>query len=412
MAQSSALDELINAPRRGNWDDQFDAKASSGAANVISNVPMLSPNNKINILQAIGEYQAIVANGGWPQVNPTGDALRLGSVDPAVAVLRQRLMVSGDLPRSAGMSNSFDSYVDGAVKRFQARHGLPDDGVLGEFSLKALNVSADTRLMQLNKNLQRFEELKPDLGQRYIVVNIPAAHVEAVENDTVALRNTAIVGRESRPSPLVESKVSDIILNPYWTAPRSIVQKDIMPLMQKDPTYLARNNIRLIDGSGNEVAPETIDWFAPKAPNLTFRQDPGKINAMSSVKINFPSPDAVYMHDTPTQGLFNKLMRFESSGCVRVQNVRDLVVWVLKNTPGWDRQHIEQVIATRVSTPIKVADDIGVHWVYITAWSSKDNIVQFRDDIYHKDGDAQLALQANIGVEQPAGSIEDDILPQ
>lgn len=411
MAQT-AIDELINAPRRGNWDDQFDAKASRTVAGVVSNNPMLSPNNFVNIQQAITDYQAIVANGGWPQVNPS-IKLRLGAVDPSVQALRQRLMISGDLPRSAGLSNSFDSYVDGAVKRFQSRHGLPEDGVLGEFSLKALNISADVRLNQLNVNFQRLQDtLAKPLEARYIVVNIPAAYVEAVENDQVALRNSAIVGRISRPSPLVSSKVSDIILNPYWTAPRSIVEKDIVPLMQKDPTYLARNNIRLIDGQGQEVAPETIDWFAPKAPNLMFRQDPGKINAMSSTKINFPSPDAVYMHDTPTQGLFNKLMRFESSGCVRVQNVRDLIVWVLKNTPGWNRQQIERVIASRVNTPIQVSDEIGVHWVYITAWSAKDRVVQFRDDIYELDGDQQLALQTNIGVEQVSGSVEDDILPQ
>lgn len=411
-AAQTAIDELITAPRRGNWDDQFDAKASRTTVAVVSNTPILSPSNQFNIQQAIADYQAIVSNGGWPQVNPSVK-LRLGVVDPSVQQLRQRLMITGDLDRSAGMSNSFDTYVDGAVKRFQARHGLPEDGVLGEFTVKALNVSADTRLMQLNVNLQRFQEMmnKP-LEDRYIVVNIPAAYVEAVENGQVALRNTAIVGRESRPSPLVESKVSDIILNPYWTAPRSIVEKDIVPLMQKDPTYLARNAIRLIDGNGREVAPETIDWFAPKAPNLMFRQDPGKINAMSSTKINFPSPEAVYMHDTPSQGLFNKLMRFESSGCVRVQNVRDLIVWVLKNTPGWSRQEIERVIASRVNTPIKVTDDVGVHWVYLTAWSAKDGVVQFRDDIYHKDGDAQLALQTNIGVEPVAGSVEDDILPQ
>ncbi|GEO84607.1 MULTISPECIES: L,D-transpeptidase family protein [Alphaproteobacteria] len=408
----TAIDELISAPKRGNWDDQFDAKASRTAAAVTSNTPMLSANNFIYIQQAITEYQAIVANGGWPQVTPSVK-LKIGVIDPSVQQLRQRLMISGDLPRSAGMSNSFDSYVDGAVKRFQARHGLPQDGVLGEFTLKALNVPADTRLMQLNVNQQRLQAMmnKP-LEQRYIVVNIPAAYVEAVENDRVALRNTAIVGRISRPSPTLDSKVSDVILNPYWTSPRSIVEKDIMPLMQKDPTYLARNSIRLIDAQGQEVAPETIDWFAPKAPNLMFRQDPGKINAMSSTKINFPSADAVYMHDTPTQGLFNKLMRFESSGCVRVQNVRDLVVWLLKNTPGWSRQEIERVIATRVNTPIPLADEVGVHWVYITAWSAKDNIVQFRDDIYAEDGNAQLALQTNIGVEKPAGSVEDDILPQ
>lgn len=411
MAQT-AIDELINAPRRGNWDDQFDAKASRTVAGVVSNNPMLSPGNFINMQQAITDYQEIVSSGGWPQVNPS-IKLRLGAVDPSVQALRQRLMISGDLPRSAGLSNSFDSYVDGAVKRFQSRHGLPEDGVLGEFSLKALNISADVRLNQLNVNFQRLQDTtaKP-LEARYIVVNIPAAYVEAVENDQVALRNSAIVGRISRPSPLVSSKVSDIILNPYWTAPRSIVEKDIVPLMQKDPTYLARNNIRLIDGQGQEVSPETIDWFAPKAPNLMFRQDPGKINAMSSTKINFPSPDAVYMHDTPTQGLFNKLMRFESSGCVRVQNVRDLIVWILKNTPGWNRQQIERVIASRVNTPIQVSDEIGVHWVYITAWSAKDRVVQFRDDIYELDGDQQLALQTNIGVEQVSGSVDDDILPQ
>ncbi len=411
-AAQTAIDELISAPRRGNWDDQFDAKASRTTVAVVSNTPILSPSNQFNIQQAIADYQAIVSNGGWPQVNPSVK-LRLGVVDPSVQQLRQRLMITGDLDRSAGMSNSFDTYVDGAVRRFQARHGLPEDGVLGEFTIKALNVSADTRLMQLNVNLQRLQEMMgKQLEDRYIVVNIPAAYVEAVENGQVALRNTAIVGRESRPSPLVQSKVSDIILNPYWTAPRSIVEKDIVPLMQKDPTYLARNAIRLIDGNGREVAPETIDWFAPKAPNLMFRQDPGKINAMSSTKINFPSPEAVYMHDTPSQGLFNKLMRFESSGCVRVQNVRDLIVWVLKYTPGWNRQEIERVIASRVNTPIKVADDVGVHWVYLTAWSAKDGVVQFRDDIYHKDGDAQLALQTNIGVEPVAGSVEDDILPQ
>ena len=410
LAQT-AIEDVLNAPRRGNWDDQFDAKASRSAASVVSNSPMLSSSNQMNLLQAIGDYQAIVSNGGWPQVTPAV-RLQIGVVDPSVRVLRQRLMISGDLARSAGLSDSFDSYVDGAVKRFQARHGLPQDGVLGEYSLKALNVTADTRLMQLNTNLRRLQEMKPDLGRRYVTVNIPAAYVEAVENDRVVLRNTAIVGSITRQSPTLNSKIYQVILNPYWTAPRSIIQKDIMPLMRKDPTYLARNSIRLLDGSGNEVAPETIDWNAEKAPNLMFRQDPGKINAMSSTKIDFHNEHAVYMHDTPQQGLFNKLMRFESSGCVRVQNVRDLTTWLLKETPGWSRQEIERVIATRQNNPIKLVEEVPVYFVYVTAWSAKDNIVQFRDDIYQKDGDSQLVLQANIGVERSAGSVEDDILPQ
>ena len=410
MAQS-AIDDLINAPRRGNWDDQFDAKASRSSAAIASVNPILGPGAVANVQQAIYDYQTIVANGGWPQVNPQ-TKLQLGVVDPAVQALRQRLMVSGDLPRAAGLSNSFDSYVDGAVKRFQARHGLPEDGVIGEYTLKALNVSADVRLAQLNTNLVRIQAMSGALGRRYVMVNIPAAYIEAVENNRVALRNTAIVGSISRQSPVLNSKIYEVILNPYWTAPRSIVQKDIMPLMRKDPTYLERNSIRLIDGQGNEVSPQTIDWHAEKAPNLMFRQDPGKINAMSSTKINFHNEHAVYMHDTPQQGLFNKLMRFESSGCVRVQNVRDLSRWLLQETPGWDRQQMERVIQSRVNTPIRLVEEVPVYFVYITAWSAKDRVVQFRDDIYQRDGATELALQTTTGIERPAGSVEDDILPQ
>lgn len=310
------------------------------------------------------------------------------------------------------ISSAFDSYVDGALKRFQARHGLPADGVSGEYTTKALNVSAQIRLAQLQTNLVRIQSMSGDLGQRHMMVNIPAAAIEAVENERVVLRNTAVVGRASRPTHVINSKVYEVILNPYWTAPRSIVEKDIVPLMQKDPSYLERNNIRLIDGKGQEVSPTTVDWFAPKAPNLMFRQDPGKINAMSSTKINFHNPNNEYMHDTPQQGLFNKLMRFESSGCVRVQNVRDLTSWLLRDTPGWSRQEMERVIASRVNTPIKLAQEVPVYFVYITAWSAKDGVVQFRDDIYGKDGNAELALNTTAGMEQPAGAVDDDLLPR
>lgn len=411
LAQS-ALDDLMSSPRRGGWDDQFDAQASRTAATVASNNPVLGTSGPANIQQAIIEYQGIVQNGGWPEVN-SQQTLRIGVNDPAVQPLRQRLMISGDLPREAGISSAFDSYVDGAVKRFQARHGLPSDGVLGEFSVKAINVPAQTRLHQLETNLVRLQSMAGDLGPRYLMVNIPAAYVEAVENDRVALRNTAVVGRIDRPTHAINSKVYEVILNPYWTAPRSIIEKDIVPLMRKDPTYLTRNQIRLFDGRGTEVSPETVDWNAPKAPNLMFRQDPGKINAMASTKINFHNPNNEYMHDTPQQGLFNKLIRFESSGCMRVQNVRDLITWLLRDTPGWSRQEIERVISTRQNNPIKLAQEVPVYIVYITAWSAKDRVVQFRDDIYQRDGNQELALQTTTGIERQQGALtESDMLPQ
>jgi murein L,D-transpeptidase YcbB/YkuD len=398
----SAIDSLINAPERGDWDDQFDAKAASRTATaMVSNTPILGPQSVGSIQQAISQYQQIASAGGWPQVNPGDKRLQIGVTDQSVQALRQRLAITGDLPREAGMSSAFDSYVDGAVKRFQARHGLPSDGVIGEFTLKAMNIPADVRLQQLNTNFIRLQTFPAELGRRHVMVNIPAAYVEAVEDGSVATRHAAVVGRLSRPTHLVNSKIYEVILNPYWTAPRSIVEKDIVPLMRKDPTYLERNAIRLLDGKGNEVAPETIDWNAEKAPNLMFRQDPGKINAMASTKINFYNKNGEYMHDTPQQGLFNKLMRFESSGCVRVQNVRDLTTWLLRDTPPWSRQQMEQVITTRVNTPIKLAEEVPVYFVYISAWGMPDGVVQFRDDIYQMDGNAELALDTTAGTEQP-----------
>ena len=391
LAQT-AIEEIINSPRRGSWDDQFDAQSSRSVAETATRHPIASADTIAFVERAIFDYQNLIARGGWPFV-PATKKLRMGVSEPEVRILRQRLMASGDLDRNAGLSNAFDSYVDGAVKKFQARHGLPPDGVLGSYSYQALNVSADVRLGQLETNLVRLRSMSGFLGDRYVMVNIPAAQIEAVENGSVVLRHTAIVGKIDRQTPILNSKIHEIILNPYWTSPRSIIEKDIVPLMRKDPTYLARNNIRLFDNKGGEVAPETIDWNAEKAPNLMFRQDPGKGNAMSSTKINFHNPHAVYMHDTPQQGVFNKLMRFESSGCVRVQNVRDLNTWLLRDTPGWNRQAIEATIASRENKIIELTTPVPVYFTYFSAWASEDGVVQFRDDVYERDGVEELALR-------------------
>lgn len=399
LAQATLMD-IIAAPQRGNWDDQFDAKSSRSVAETATRVPLTSPETISFVEGAIQRYQGIVANGGWPTV-PGNNKLQMGVSAPEVQLLRQRLMIAGDLDRSAGISSAFDSYVDGAVKKFQSRHGLPPDGVIGQYTYQPLNVSADVRLAQLETNLVRLRAMSGFLGDRYVMVNIPAAQIEAVENGRVVQRHTAIVGRFERQTPILNSKIHEVILNPYWTSPRSIIEKDIMPLMRKDPTYLEKNSIRLLDNKGNEVSPESIDWNAEKAPNLMFRQDPGKNNAMATTKINFHNPYAVYMHDTPQRSLFDKLMRFESSGCVRVQNVRDLVTWLLRDTPGWSRQAIEAEIATGNNMPITLAVEVPVYFTYFTAWASEDGVVQFRDDIYQRDTANEMA-QTNIGTGEDA----------
>ena len=393
MAQD-VIGDLLSAPKRGAWNDQFDARASEGGK-VQSTLPIFSPHTVAYLEQAIAQYQNIVANGGWPTV-PMVNKLKLGMSDPAVSELRKRLVISGDLSRTAGISNSFDTYVDAAVKRFQSRHGLPADGVLGKYTYAALNVSAPVRLGQLETNLVRLRSMSGFLGDRYVMVNIPAAQIEAVEGDRVVLRHTAIVGKIDRQTPILNSKINEVIVNPYWNAPESIVRKDIIPLMRKNPQYLAENNIRILGPDGSEIDPTTIDWNTEDAAKFRFRQDPGKINAMASVKINFPNPHATYMHDTPQQSLFDKLMRFDSSGCVRVQNVRDLVTWLMKNTSGWDRQRFEATIKSGENTPVAIADPVPVYFTYISAWSTGDGVVHFRDDIYGRDGVDELKISSAL----------------
>ncbi len=393
MAQD-VIGDLLSAPKRGTWNDQFDARASEGGK-VQSTLPIFSPHTVAYLEQAIAQYQNIVGNGGWPTV-PMVNKLKLGMADPAVSELRKRLVISGDLSRTAGISNSFDTYVDAAVKRFQARHGLPSDGVLGKYTYAALNVSAPVRLGQLETNLVRLRSMSGFLGDRYVMVNIPAAQIEAVEGDRVVLRHTAIVGKIDRQTPILNSKINEVIINPYWNAPESIVRKDIIPLMRKNPKYLTESNIRILGPDGNEIDPTTIDWNTEDAAKFRFRQDPGKINAMASVKINFPNPHATYMHDTPQQSLFDKLMRFDSSGCVRVQNVRDLVTWLMKNTPGWDRQRFEATIKSGENTPVAIADPVPVYFTYISAWSTGDGVVHFRDDIYGRDGVDELKISSAL----------------
>ena len=386
----SAIDEILSSTQRGGWDDQFDARASAQSGRVVSTSPIFSTETVSHIERTLGQYTDIVARGGWPMV-PATKALRLGVSDRDVEVMRTRLMLSGDLSERAGISPAFDTYVDAALKRFQTRHGIPADGVAGKYTYAAMNVSAQVRLGQLETNLVRLRSMSGFLGDRYVMVNIPAAQIEAVESARVVSRHTAIVGKIDRQTPILNSKIHEINVNPYWNAPESIVRRDIIPLMRKNPNYLAESNIRIF-GPNGEVDPTTIDWSTEEAAKLRFRQEPGRANAMATIKINFHNPHAVYMHDTPQQSLFNNLMRFDSSGCVRVQNVRDLVAWILRDTPGWDRRRLEQSIQSESDLKIAVANPVPVYFTYISAWATGDGVAHFRDDIYGRDGVDELQL--------------------
>jgi murein L,D-transpeptidase YcbB/YkuD len=378
------LDALINQNQNADFGQGFDS-ASRTIKMPTSSLPTLSPATAQTTEQAIPQYEAIVARGGWPQVTGT-DRLRLGVRHPSVAALRQRLLMAGDLEANAGGGDVYDSYVEAAVRRFQARHGLTVDGVVREQTLRALNYSAEVRLSQLKTNLVRLRTFSGALGNRFVMCNLPAAQIEAIENGVAVSRHTAVVGKPDRPSPDIQSKIVEINFNPYWTVPVSIVRRDLIPKMQAQPDYLTQNHIRIFDPHQRELLPQQINWYSEEAVNYRFKQDPGDFNSLGSIRINFPNPHQVYMHDTPLKNLFGEDMRFHSSGCVRVQNVRELVNWLLAETPGWSREEIEQVVRSGEQKNARVAKPVALYWVYVTAWATPDGIVQFRDDIYNKDG--------------------------
>jgi murein L,D-transpeptidase YcbB/YkuD len=395
---ASAQDPIqqVLQSQQSEWSDGFDAAASS-APQIRGDIPTLSADIVGAAEHAILQYSDIVAQGGWPMVPPE-QKLKIGARGPAVAALRQRLIISGDLDASLGVTEAFDSYVQAAVKRFQARHGIPVDGVIGDSTFAALNVPAAVRLNQLSTNLTRLKMSTQKLPDRFIMVNIPAAQVEAVENGVVASRHTAIVGKVDRPSPIVNSKVTEINFNPFWTVPASIIKKDLIPKMQKDPNYVDDYRIRIYDQQGTELQASQVNWNSDEATKYMFRQDPGDFNSMGNVKINFPSPEGVYMHDTPGKLLFNNEFRFESSGCVRIQGIRELITWILRDTPGWDRGAIDQMFVNGERIDAKVAKPVPLYWVYVTAWANVDGVVHFRNDIYGLDGLEQYAQQTGTAL--------------
>ncbi|MCC6889644.1 MAG: L,D-transpeptidase family protein [Hyphomicrobiales bacterium] len=384
QAQDQTLQLLMEQTRRSDFGQTYDAGIRS-VKMPKSSLPTLSPQTVQTTEAAIPRYEQIVAQGGWIMVPPS-ERLRLGNRNKAVIALRQRLITGGDLATSAGVSDVFDSFVEAGVKRFQARHGLTVDGVVREATLNALNIPAEQRLAQLKTNLVRLKSFSGSLGPKFVMCNIPAAQIEAIENGVAVTRHTAVVGKPDRASPDINSKIVEVNFNPFWTVPVSIVKRDLIPKMQEEPDYLTKQRIRIIDARGNELQPTDINWNTEEAVNYKFKQDPGDFNSLGAIRINFPSPHGVYMHDTPSRNLFGEDFRFHSSGCVRVQNVRELVTWLLANTPGWSRQQIDAVIRSGDRKDARLKTPVPLYWVYVTAWATPDGVVQFRDDIYGRDG--------------------------
>ncbi len=347
--------------------------------------PILSFDTAYSIQLAMNYYQQVVAVGGWEMPTRQTFGLANGKNGRAVVNLKRTLMLVGDMERKDRVNDDFDDETDLALRKFQVRHGIIPTGKVDEPTFYAMAVPAEQRLAQLQLNAVRIQSIAGALEDRYLLVNIPAASIETVEGGMVNSRHTAVVGKIDRQTPIMNSKVHQIKFNPYWTVPKSIIEKDLIRYMNEDPMYLTNFHIRMFDGNGNEVDPLSINWQSLDALNYTFRQDPGGENSMGHCKIDFYNPYDCYLHDTPAKALFGQNSRFHSSGCVRVEGIDQVATWLLRDNGGWDINAVHAMFASNENVNVPLKFQMPLHTTYVTAWANRQGTVSFRDDIYEYD---------------------------
>lgn len=353
---------------------------------------LLRPRHTLYRTLRVGlqQYYRIKAQGGWPAI-PPGPLLRRGDRGARVRALWNRLIRSQDFQGGKPeASDLFDGTLEAAVRHFQLRHGLDPDGLVGGDTLTALNVPVEVRIHQILLNLERLRWLPNELGKRYLFVNITEYRLHIVEADRIVETLDVIVGRRDRPTPSISGQMRYMMLNPYWFIPIRIAKEDILPKIQRNPDYLARQNIRVFrDWSPDapEIEPSSIDWATVTSDNFGFklRQDPADSNALGMAKFVFPNKFEIFIHDTPARVLFQNVRRDLSSGCIRINRPLELAKALIDGNPRWTPDALSDALRKRRQTAVMLPDPMPVYILYLTAWASDDGAVHFREDIYSRD---------------------------
>jgi murein L,D-transpeptidase YcbB/YkuD len=346
--------------------------------------------------QKLLQYREVVSKGGWPTLS--GEALiKKGSEGNTVTVLKKRLMISNDLDFSSiGEESKYDGNLERAVIRFQKRHGISADGIIGPETVRAMNAPAEQRLRQIEVNLERMRWISRNLGHRYVLVNIADFKLDVVEYGHVVLSMDVIVGKPFWNTPVFSKKMKYLILNPSWSIPESITKEELVPKIKNDPEYLTRHNMKIFrswNRDAAEIPPDAIDWEDITAETFPYilRQEPGPSNPLGRIKFMLPNKFHVYLHDTPAKGRFAQNSRAFSHGCIRLQKPDDFAAYLLQDDLEWDSDKIRAV--TEGDTRIDLVYPINVHIAYLTAWVDEAGVLQFRDDIYERDDRLYKALR-------------------
>ena len=350
----------------------------------------------------LAQYRAMAAAGGWPTM-PAGPTLRPGDRNARVVALRQRLAVTGDLPASADLtSDLFDASLQDAVETFQKRHALASDGMVGQQSLMALNVPVQDRIDQIRLSLERLRWVQSELSEAFVVVNIAGFQVFLIRQQQLVWIARAMVGTPYRQTPVFRGNIRYLELNPTWTIPPGILSKDTLPAIKRDPNYLKRKRISVLDPDGRRVDPSTVNWqaYTTRLP-YTLRQEPGPDNALGRIKFIFPNPHFVFLHDTPGRELFDRAERTFSSGCIRIENPLEFAELLLDDAQRWSLSALRQAVDSGKTQRLNLREPMPVLIVYLTATIEPEWGIRFLKDVYKRDPKLLQALNGDIRIELP-----------
>ncbi len=369
---------------------------------VAKTLAALSPVSPIyeNLKKALARYRFIAGQGGWPVI-PSGPVLKVGSEGGRVSMLRERLFRSGDLSVADRTSPVFDASLKQAVSRFQQHHYLEEDGVVGKQTLAELNTTAEEKVDQIRVNLERARWILRDIPPTVILVDIAGYTLNYYLDHNLIWKTQVVVGQPYHMTPTFGAEIKYLVINPTWTIPRSIIGRETLPRVQKDPQYLSDHNLRVLDYKGNSIDTAGINWqeYTGKSFPYLIRQDPGPQNALGRIKFMFPNKHAIYLHDTPSRGLFARDKRAFSHGCIRVNDPLTLGELLLANDgQDWSRERIEEVITGRKITTIRLQTPVPVLLLYWTVNITEDNKVLFKQDIYGRDKQLLEALDGTFRV--------------
>jgi murein L,D-transpeptidase YcbB/YkuD len=332
------------------------------------------------------KYQEISDNGGW-EIIKYGKSIYLGSTDWRIKKIKERLIISGDLADTETFLNdSFDIALENAIKKFQTNHTLKPDGIIGVKTLHELNISVDDRIKQIKINMERWKNSSIGLENIYIIINVAAGKLELINQNISLLNMKVIVGRFDRKTPIFNSSLTTIDFNPYWNIPPGIIEKDIIPKIRKNPSFIYENNMNVYYNS-KKINPEIIDWNIKASNKYSYKitQDPGPENPMGFVKFLFPNKYFVYLHDTPSKKLFDKSTITFSSGCIRLSGAIDLAKCILKIDRDWEPTIVDSLIKTGKNLKIDLITPVKIYISYFTTWVNTNGELQFAPDIYKKD---------------------------